>query len=157
MASLRALGAFVLLCGAVLIAGGAITAPAIPVWYAGLVKTAFNPPPWVFSVVWPILFLAMAVAGWLVLRRAGGARAPRALRSCCSACSSPSTSCGRRCSSASTRPARRLVEIAFLWLAIAATLVAFWRIDRLAGLLFVPYLAWVSFAVVLNAAIWRLN
>jgi tryptophan-rich sensory protein len=54
-------------------------------------------------------------------------------------------------------PGAALAEIVVLWLAIAATLVAFWRIDRIAGLLFVPYLAWVSFAVALTAAIWRLN
>jgi benzodiazapine receptor len=54
-------------------------------------------------------------------------------------------------------PGAALVEIVLLWLAIAATLVAFWRIERIAGLLFAPYLAWVSFAVALNAAVWRLN
>ena len=156
MPSLWALGAFIAICGAVLLAGGAITAPAIPVWYAGLVKPSFNPPPWTFSIVWPILFLAMAIAGWLAWRSAGGFAAPRsvfmlfaiqlALNLLWSALFFGLKS-----------PLAALVEIAFLWLAIAATLVAFWRIDWLAGLLFVPYLAWVSFAAILNAAIWRLN
>lgn len=156
MSSLWALAGFVIVCGAVLLAGGAITAPAIPAWYAALAKPAFNPPPWAFSVVWPLLFLAMAVAGWLVWRSAGGFGAARgafvlfaiqlALNLLWSA-----LFFGLKA------PGAALAEIVVLWLAIAATLVAFWRIDGLAGLLFAPYLAWVSFAVALNAAIWRLN
>ena len=50
-----------------------------------------------------------------------------------------------------------LIEICVLLLAILATMAAFWRHDRVAGLLFVPYAGWVAFAVVLNAALWRLN
>ena len=46
---------------------------------------------------------------------------------------------------------------AALWLLIAATLLAFWRLDRISGACFVPYIAWVSFAAALNFAIWRLN
>ena len=54
-------------------------------------------------------------------------------------------------------PGAALVDIVLLWVAIAATTIAFWRRSRAAGLLFLPYLAWVSFAAVLNFAIWRLN
>jgi tryptophan-rich sensory protein len=50
-----------------------------------------------------------------------------------------------------------LVEMALLWLLILITMILFWRRDRIAGLLFVPYLAWVSFAFALNFAIWQLN
>jgi benzodiazapine receptor len=50
-----------------------------------------------------------------------------------------------------------LIDIGLLWLALAATLVRFWRIRQLTGMLLLPYLAWVSFASVLNATIWRLN
>jgi tryptophan-rich sensory protein len=49
------------------------------------------------------------------------------------------------------------VEICVLWLLIAATMVAFWRLHRVAALLLAPYLAWVSFAAALNFALWRLN
>ena len=54
-------------------------------------------------------------------------------------------------------PGWALVEIAALWIAIVATLVAFWRLTAAAGWLLVPYLAWVSFATVLNGSIWMLN
>jgi len=50
-----------------------------------------------------------------------------------------------------------LVEIVVLLAVIAITTVAFWRVDKAAGLLFVPYVAWVGFATVLNAALWHLN
>ena len=55
------------------------------------------------------------------------------------------------------RPGLALVEIFALWLALAATLVAFWRVRQAAGLLLIPFLAWVTFATALNFAIWRLN
>ena len=54
-------------------------------------------------------------------------------------------------------PGIALVEILTLWVAIFATLFSFWRISKVAGWLFVPYLAWVSFATILNFEIWRLN
>jgi translocator protein len=156
VASFKALGAFVVVCIAVMALGGAITAPAIPVWYAGLAKPSFNPPPWAFSVVWPILFLTMAVAGWLVWRRAGGL-APARRAFVLFAVQLALNLLWSVLFFGLHAPGAALVEVILLWLAIATTLVAFWRIERLAGLLFLPYLAWVSFAVVLNAAIWRLN
>jgi benzodiazapine receptor len=55
------------------------------------------------------------------------------------------------------RPGLALAEIIVLWLAIAATLASFWRVRKIAGVLLAPYLAWVSFAAVLNAAIWMLR
>ncbi len=54
-------------------------------------------------------------------------------------------------------PGWALVEIGFLWAAIAATTVAFWKVSRMAALLLLPYLLWTSFAVLLNYSIWRLN
>ncbi len=54
-------------------------------------------------------------------------------------------------------PGAAAVEIILLWAAILATLIAFWKRSFWAGGLLVPYLAWVSFAAVLNVAIWRLN
>ena len=50
-----------------------------------------------------------------------------------------------------------LVVVGFLWLAVCSTLLALWRIDTLAGALFVPYLLWVTIAFALNAEVWRLN
>jgi tryptophan-rich sensory protein len=103
----------------------------------------------VFAPVWTTLFVLMAVAAWRVwpARRAtllwGAQLVLNLLWSV--------LFFGLRLVGAA------LAEILVLWAAILATTVVFWRRDGLAGALMLPYLAWVSFAIALNAAIWRLN
>lgn len=124
-------------------------------WYANLTKPPFNPPNWIFGPVWTLLYTAMAVAAWLVwCRRATHAVAlPLALYAL-----------------------QLLLNAVWSWLffglhqmglafpdillldaVVLATLVLFWRIHRVAGALFVPYLAWISFASLLNFSLWWLN
>jgi benzodiazapine receptor len=146
---------FVALCLGVAAAGGAATASSVATWYAGLAKPSFNPPNWVFGPVWTVLYLAIAVAGWRVwCRRAQpGARAALAAWSVQLALNLGWSLVffGARLIGAA------LVEIGVLLAAIVATIVLSWRVDRAAGWLLVPYAAWVGFATVLNAALWRLN
>jgi len=145
--------------GVVLAAGGIgslTTTMAIPTWYQGLKKPAFNPPDWLFGPAWSILYLLMAVAAFLVWRQ--GLSAPGvklallvfliqlALNALWSI-----LFFGMR------SPLAGLVDIVALWLTILATVVLFFRVSVPAGTLLLPYLAWVSFAAVLNAAILRLN
>ena len=145
---------FVALCLAVAAAGGAVTASSVGTWYAGLAKPSFNPPNWVFGPVWTALYLMMAFAGWRVWRRRGGdarlALGAWALQLALNLCWSLLFFGARLIGAA-------LVEIAVLFAAIVATALLFWRIDRVAGALLVPYAAWVAFAALLNAALWRLN
>ncbi len=136
--------------------GGLYTAPAIPTWYAGLAKPAFNPPGWIFGPVWSALYAAMGVSLYLVWRK--GAGEPGVKRAAILFAAQmalnaawPFLFFGLR------NPGIALVEIIVLWVMIILTLLAFLRVSRPAGLLLVPYLAWVSFAAVLNFAIWRLN
>jgi tryptophan-rich sensory protein len=136
--------------------GGFYTAPAIPTWYAGLAKPAFNPPGWIFGPVWSALYAAMGVSLYLVWRT--GMKQPGVKRAAILFAAQmalnaawPFLFFGLR------NPGIALVEIVLLWVMIILTLVAFLRVSRPAGLLLVPYLAWVSFAAVLNFAIWRLN
>jgi tryptophan-rich sensory protein len=153
--NLVALAGFVALCFAVAAAGGAVTATSVETWYAGLAKPPFNPPDWVFGPVWTALYLMIAVAGWRVWRRRSESGAWLALGAWGVQLSlNLSWSMlffGARMIGAA------LVEIAVLLAAILITAALFWRIDRIAGVLLVPYTAWVSFATVLNAALWRLN
>jgi tryptophan-rich sensory protein len=135
--------------------GGAATASSVGTWYPALAKPAWTPPSWLFGPVWTALYAAMAVAGWAVWRARGWrqGRGPLvlfALQLLLNAAWS-GLFFGLRA------PGLALLGIALLWGAILATLVAFWRVRPLAGALLVPYLAWVSFAAALNAAIWRLN
>ncbi len=143
------------LCYAVAGIGGLATTPNIPTWYVDLAKPSWTPPGWVFGPVWSVLYFAMAVAAWLVWRQAGlaGAVAPMTLFGVQLLLNAMWSWLffGLR------NPGAAAVEIVLLWMAIAATMTAFWRRSVVAGILFVPYLVWVSFAVALNLAIWRLN
>jgi len=131
------------------------TAPAIAGWYAGLAKPSFNPPNEIFGPVWLALYTLMAIAGWLVWKRADSELRSRALllfwvQLALNFGWSFLFFWGHRIGLA-------VVEILLLWLAILGTTVLFFRLRKMAGWMFVPYLAWVSFASLLNFAIWRRN
>jgi translocator protein len=124
-------------------------------WFARLQKPAWNPPNWIFGPVWTILYVTMAVAAWLVWRRGGFAaqRVPLLLfflQLLFNALWSP-LFFGLHL------PGLAFMDLLLLWLALVATVVAFWRARRPAGALLLPYLGWVTFAGGLNFAIWRLN
>lgn len=136
-------------------AGAVFTSRSVDIWYPKLVKPSWNPPAWVFGPVWTALYVTMALAAWVVWRRRGfrtGAAAFGwfALQLALNALWSP-LFFGLR------NPRAALVDVVLLWAAIGATLSAFWKISRLAGILLVPYWLWVSFAGALNFTIWRLN
>jgi benzodiazapine receptor len=131
--------------------GSVYTSLSIPGWYDTLPKPDWTPPAWVFGPVWTTLYLLMAVAAWLVWRPDGfrGARLALTLFVVQLGLNAGWSLLffGMRA------PALALVEIVALWLLILWTTVAFWRHRAVAGALFLPYLAWVAFAGVLNAAI----
>ncbi|MFC7078011.1 TspO/MBR family protein [Haloarcula halophila] len=118
-------------------------------WFQSLAKPALYPPPWVFGVVWPLLFTLLGVAVYLVWRE--GQTTPRrgvAIRLFVAQMAvnlawTPTFFTAQDLTVA-------LAVVVGLWLALVPTLWAFWRVDRRAGGLLVPYLLWVSFAVVLN-------
>lgn len=154
--SIAVLVGFLLVVFGVAATGGWFTQSSLSDWYAGLQKPALTPPNIVFPIVWNALYLLMAVAAWLVWRTAGSFKAAAApltvffiqlaLNFLWSA-----LFFGLR------SPGLGLIEIIPLWVAILATLILFSRVNRLAGLLILPYLLWVSFASYLNASIWLLN
>jgi tryptophan-rich sensory protein len=146
---------FLAICLGISSIGGAVTATSVGSWYQDLQKPSFNPPDRVFAPVWTVLYVMIAVAGWRVWR-AAGLRAPGtafllyavqlALNLIWSFLFFGYRLIG---------PA--LIEVVVLLLAILANTILFWRHDRLAGMLLVPYGIWVAFATALNAALWRLN
>ncbi len=141
-----------ILCFAVAGLGGLATTPNIPNWYANLTKPSWTPPSWVFGPVWSVLYFSMAVSAWLVWRR-GNAAVPMISFGIQLVLNAAWSWLFFRFHS----PGAAFIDIVLLWAAIAATTIAFWRRSLLAGRLLVPYLAWVSFASVLNYVIWRLN
>ena len=124
-------------------------------WYAGLKKPSWNPPNWIFGPVWTTLYAMMAVAAWLAWKRGGWAGQRSALamflvQLLLNALWSPFLF-GMK------SPGLAFVDLMLLWLAVLVTLVTFWRTTPLAGLLLVPYLAWITFAGALNFTLWQLN
>lgn len=148
------LALFLLLVFATAAVGGLFTAKAIHTWYPYLHKPSFSPPDWLFGPVWTALYIAMAVAAWLVWRKDGPGARPAmllwAVQLVLNAIWTPIFFGLHEIGWA-------LVDIAVLWAAIAATTILFWRVSRPAAMLMLPYLAWVTFAAVLNHALWRMN
>ena len=137
-----------------LASGGAIVV-STGGWYASLQKPWWNPPAWIFGPVWTLLYIMMAVAAWMVWRT-GGWRAQRLalgfflLQWLLNALWTP-LFFGLHL------PLLAFAEIMTLWMALLITTILFWRIRKIAGLLLIPYLLWVSFAALLNFTIWQLN
>ncbi|RJP66723.1 MAG: tryptophan-rich sensory protein [Candidatus Abyssobacteria bacterium SURF_17] len=124
-------------------------------WYEQLTKPSWTPPNWVFAPVWSVLYALMAFAAWLVWKRAGfaGALLPLALFVLQLALNATWSWLffGLK------NPGVAFGGITVLWLAILLTVLAFWNENSTAGILLIPYLAWTSFAVALNFALWRMN
>lgn len=129
---------------------GSVTAPGA--WYATLSKPPFNPPGWVFAPVWTTLYVMIAIAGWRIWRVSRNCTPMRLwwAQLALNFAWPLAFFAGHRIDVA-------LGVIALLLLTIIGFIVAAWRRDRAAALLFVPYAAWVAFAAILNGAIWLLN
>jgi benzodiazapine receptor len=152
------LGALIIsfaVCFAVAALGAKLTTPSLPGWYAALNKPAWTPPSWLFGPVWTILFAMMAIAVWLVWMRVGLAGAPFAFA--LFAVQLALNAGWSLLFFGLRNPGAAFVEVVIFWIAIALTAIAFSEVAMVAGALLLPYLAWVSFAAVLNFAIWRLN
>ena len=136
--------------------GGIATASAIPTWYQGLNKPAWNPPGWLFGPVWTVLYILMGIAAWLVWRQGWD---------------NPQVQVALAIFGVQLllnlfwsliffglhSPGWAVLEIVILWGFILATTIQFYRLEPVAGLLLIPYQLWVTFATVLNATIWQLN
>ena len=154
--SRKALALFVLLTLIVGAVAGVATVSNIQGWYATLNKPSFNPPNGVFGPVWTLLYILMSISAWRVWRAPG----PEGLRRRALGFWSVQLALNFAWSFlffALHRPGVALAEILTLLAAVALTLVLSWRVDRIAGMLLIPYLAWVAFASLLNFEIWRLN
>ncbi len=150
------LAIFLSMCLGAEVVGGLLTSPAIRSgWYSLLEKPPFNPPAWIFGPVWTVLFVLMAVSAWLVWERADEKPVKIPLVLFYAQLLFNVTWSGLFFGMG--RPDLAFAEILVLWTLIAVVTGMFYRIRRAAGLLFILYLAWVSFAVVLNGSIWWLN
>lgn len=146
----------IVVCQLAGVIGSIFTTPAIPTWYASLKKPSFSPPNWLFAPVWITLFVLMGIALFLVWRK--GLDAPFV--------KSGLILFGIQlvfnvlwsvAFFGSRSPLGGLIVIIILWIAILLTILQFWKVSQLAGILLLPYIVWVSFASVLNLALFLLN
>lgn len=135
--------------------GSSVTIESVRTWYPTIAKPAWNPPDWIFAPVWTTLYVVMATAAWRVWRKAEPAAARRLL--VIYGVHLVLNALWSVVFFAFHRPDLALVEILVLWSLLVTLLIRFWRADRLAGVLWSPYVAWVTFATGLNATIWYLN
>ena len=135
---------------------GIATARGVQDWYPTLAKPSFNPPSWVFGPVWSVLYVMMGIAAFLVWQKgweSGAVRVALGLFAVQLVLNGLWSILffGMR------SPGLAFVEILVLWVAIGGTVALFWRVSPVAGMLLLPYEAWVTFAAVLNGSIWFLN
>lgn len=146
---------FIAVCFVAAGVGSRLSGAVPSLWYAGLRKPAGTPPGWVFGPVWTVLYVCMAIAAWLVWKRAGWQVGALAL--------------GLWGAQLTVnvvwswlffgmhRPEWALIDVAVLWVLIVLTLIAFQPISAAAAWLLVPYLLWVAYAARLNYLLWQLN
>lgn len=124
-------------------------------FYAQLVSPPWAPPAWVFGPVWTTLYVLMGFAAWLVWRVGGSAEAKPAL--VLFLFQLVLNALWSWLFFAWHLGAWAFLDVVVLWVLILATVIAFWRVRPIAGVLLVPYFLWVSFALVLNYSVWQLN
>jgi benzodiazapine receptor len=136
--------------------GGSFFTASSMAWYQTLHKPVFNPPNGIFSPVWTLLYLLMGIAVFLVWQGGLANKAGKVAIACFilqlifNAIWTPIFFGARQ-------PLIAFGDIILLWLAIAATIICFYRVNKLSAILLLPYIIWVSFAAVLNASICVLN
>lgn len=134
---------------------GAVASVESGAFYSQLARPLWAPPAWLFSPAWTILYILMGISAWLVWRVGGFRPAYAALslfivQLAVNALWTWIFFVWKQGSLA-------FVEILVLWALILGTMIAFWRVRTLAGILLIPYLTWVTFASALTFTIWRLN
>lgn len=136
--------------------GALFTTSSIPSWYATITKPELAPPNWIFGPVWTTLFLLMGIAAYLVWKKEGE---PKKVKTALKIFGVQLVLnilwsiifFGLK------NPGGAFIEIIFLWLVILSTIIAFYKVSKVAAYLLIPYILWVSFAMYLNYAIWILN
>lgn len=135
--------------------GGLATASSVKTWYPSLAKPVWTPPNGIFGPVWTLLYIAMAVATWRVWRVQSPIDSRHTTR--LYAAQLALNALWSILFFGLHRPGAALIDVIVLWLVLIRIYVRFRAVDRIAGWLWLPYLLWVSYATLLNAAVWELN
>jgi len=134
-----------------------VTRPSVETWYPTIIKPSFNPPNWIFMPVWTLLYILMAVAAGLVWDKIKEQNQEVKVALGFFLIQLTLNAIWSYIFFGLKNPMLALIEIALLWLMIYETYLKFTKINKTAGYLLIPYMAWVAFAGILNASIWWLN
>lgn len=146
----------IVICQSAGLIGSLFTFPNISTWYALLTKPAFSPPNWLFGPAWTLLYTLMGISVYLIWQK--GNTKPKVREALgFFAVQLILNSTWSIILFGLHSPLLALFEILMLWTAILATIYKFYPLSKPAAYLMLPYLLWVSFAAVLNAAIVILN
>lgn len=136
---------------------GLVTQESVTTWYPTINKPSFNPPNWIFAPVWTTLYVMMAIAAGLVWDKMETQRETVRKALTFFAIQLALNALWSFIFFGLHNPMLALIEIVLLWLMIYETFVQFNKVNKIAAYLFIPYILWVTFALVLNASIWWLN
>ena len=144
-------------CLAIGFLSGQVTKDAVITWYPTIIKPSFNPPNWIFAPVWSLLFTFMGIAAGLIWIKIDKNREIVKKALTFFVIQLILNALWSYLFFGLQNPLLALFEIILLWLMIFETYNLFVKIDKIASYLFIPYLAWVGFALILNGNIWWLN
>ncbi len=147
----------VISCLAIGFLSGQVTRDAITTWYPTIIKPSFNPPNWIFGPVWSMLYAMMGVAAGFVWAKIDSNSEVVKKALLFFAIQLALNALWSYLFFGLHNPLLALIEIILLWLMIYEAHSQFKKIDKIAGYLLLPYLAWVGFASILNGSIWWLN
>jgi translocator protein len=147
--------ASLVMCQVAGIIGSLFTASSIPIWYAALNKPIFNPPNWIFAPVWIFLYILMGISFYLIWIKSDvpnfGLLFSLFLFQLILNSFWTIIFFGLK------SPLLAFIEIIILWIAILFCIILFYKVSKVSSVLLIPYILWVSFAAILNFAIWKLN
>lgn len=146
---------FLVLCLLIEVLGGKLTDTSVATWYYTLQKPIWNPPNWLFGLVWTLLYICIAISGWLIFIKPPSKKRIKALF--IYAAQLLFNLLWSFLFFFLQSPLLGLLDIALLLIFIFMTIGAFWSLSRLAAYLLIPYFAWTLYAATLNGAIWILN
>lgn len=147
----------VIVCLTVGYSSSTVTKSGVEIWYPTIIKPVFNPPNWVFMPVWTLLFVLMGIAAGLIWGKIKEQNAEVKKALGFFLIQLALNAIWSYLFFGLKNPMLALIEIALLWLMIYETYLKFIKINKTAGYLLIPYMAWVGFAAILNASIWWLN
>lgn len=136
--------------------GSFATRGSVTTWYADLSRPSFTPPDWTFGVVWPILYVMMGISAFLIWNM-GFDKTEVKVALCIFGLQLILNGLWTPIFFGLHLIGLALVEIIMMWAAILLTIISFWKVSKPAAFLLLPYILWVSFAIVLNASLYILN